>query len=153
MTPSRRYLAPPTLALFGSLLFCGCYTEFNLADRDPADEPDPQQVCVDQPPVVVIVDFPVPTFFDPTPFYPPVPVVTGPVTGSGGPGNSPKRESGMIRTPPVVSRPAPAPPRGGGSRAPDPATIAPAPAPSAPAPAAPVRDGEFRPAGGGSGRR
>ena len=147
MKPSTTYLAAPTLALFGSLLFGGCYTEFTLADRYPADEP----VYVDQPPVVVIVDFPEPTYTDPPPFYPPVP--TGAMTAPRNPATSPKRETGMKRTPPVVSRPAPAPSRGGGSTSPAPSTVAPAPAPAAPAPAAPVRGGESRPAGGGPGRK
>lgn len=145
MKQPRLCLAALIAALSGSLLFSGCYTEFMLADRDPADEPDSEPVYVEQP-VICPVYYPPPQeIFFASPVYLPVAGISGSGSAAASPATSPKRDSGPARTSPGPSRPVAPPSRGTGATA-----RAPAPASQAPAPS---RASESRPAGGSSGRR
>jgi hypothetical protein len=141
MKTARKNLIAPTLALFGTLLFSGCYTQFVLSDSDSDVAADPQPVYVDQP-IVLPIDFPGPILIA-GPLYPTLPIAasgSGPAVTTP---TQPKRNSGAQRVPPVPTIPSPPP------SAPAPVTVSPSPAPSAPAPA---RAPESRPASGGSRR-
>ena len=167
MKPLNTYLAVTTLALSGSFLFGGCYTQFALDDTDEEDAAYEQPSYVDQPPVCILGYAPGPIFI-PLPMDPISPGAAGSASGSGGAVNHPRRESGKQRVPPAPGRPASPAPRSGGNTAPAPAPSAPAtpapapvsaaPAPAAPAPApaapaAPARGSESRPTGGSGSRR
>ena len=82
MKTSRNYLIAPTLALFGALLFSGCYTQFVLSDGD-ADESTSAGPVYVEPPVTVIEYIPVPYWIPelPAPLLP----IAG--SGSGAPGD------------------------------------------------------------------
>ena len=98
MKTSGAYLALSAVAVFGSLLLSGCYTQFALKDDDSEAVADSQSTLIDEPPPTVIVIEPV---FVPVvpPQYPP-PIIGSPAPVSGNPPAPvpPRREIGNHRT-------------------------------------------------------
>jgi len=116
MKPVRLLAILSAMVISGSLVFSGCYTQFEVSSDDSPEEVAAETTAAYQPPPASDIYY-APAFVVGAPInFVPVSGSTAPAPGSTSPPPAAKREVGNQRTPPSSPAPAPAPRSSGTTR-------------------------------------